>query len=163
MSQPNCNLLFAVFIFVLTSNAIAANGFSQETPNQWRVTKLAGVPIYGPENQKDGTITEVLMSKAGQAEYVIIGVGGLLGIDQKDVAVPIDHVKFTDRPMLPPANPAEFDTIGSSITATATNQANNTAGTGARAMTRSTAYPDHGVIDMTVDQLKSAPTLKYAR
>ena len=102
------------------------------------------------------------MSKAGQAEYVIIGVGGFLGIDQKDVAIPFAHVKFADQPMLPPANPAGFDTIGSSNnggmthgssttavggTAMAPNGAVTVPDTGAGAMTQNTASPDHGVID----------------
>ena len=30
-------------------------------------------------------------------------------------------------------------------------------------MARSTAYPDHGIIYMTADQLKSAPTFHFAR
>jgi hypothetical protein len=31
------------------------------------------------------------------------------------------------------------------------------------AMPRSTAYPDHGWINLTVDQLKNAPTFHFAR
>ena len=55
--------------------------------------------IYGPEKKDVGKITDVLLSKDGKADLIIIGVGGFLGIGEKDVAVPFDQVKFTDQPM----------------------------------------------------------------
>ena len=78
----------------------STNGVSptRETPDEWRASKLAGVPIYGPDNKKVGTITDVLMNREGKAELVVIGVGGFLGIGEKDVSVPYDQVKFTDQP-----------------------------------------------------------------
>ena len=35
-------------------------------------------------------------------------------------------------------------------------------GTGVETAARSTAHPDHGTIDMTADQLKSAPAFRFA-
>lgn len=176
-----------------TANGSATLGdaLTQESPDQWRASKLAGVTVYGPENKNVGKITDVLMSKEGKAEYVIIGVGGFLGIGEKDVAVPYDQVKFTDQPITPPMNAAApNNTMGSTApnggiapastvglgtpAGVATNGAVvpgtpgmggtgvTSANTGA-GMPRSTAYPDHGMIDMTADQLKSAPTFHFAR
>ena len=84
-----------------TGNAAATLGdtLTQESPDQWRASKLVGVAVYGPEKKDVGKITDVLLSKDGKAEYVIIGVGGFLGIGEKDVAVPFDQVKFTDQPI----------------------------------------------------------------
>ena len=173
--------IIAVLLMVATRAFAADVGFSHETQNQWRVSKLAGVSIYGPENQMDGTVVDVLIGETGQAEYVIIGVGGFLGIDQKDVAIPFARVKFTATPILPPANPAGFDnTSGSaadpvngditdtSATTSKSGMAMATTGIAASngtlktAITRNSGSPDHGIIDMSVDQLESAPTFKFA-
>ena len=69
----------------------------------WRASKLSGVAIYGPDNRKVGNISDVLMDHSGKAAAIVIGVGGFLGIGQKDVAVPYDQVHFTDQPMPRPA------------------------------------------------------------
>lgn len=76
---------------------------SQPSPDQWRASKLMGVGIYGPDNKSVGKITDVLMGKDGKVQDVIIGVGGFLGIGEKDVAIPFAAVSFTDEPIVPPA------------------------------------------------------------
>ena len=169
-----------------SQNGTAAGTLSdtstQESPNQWRASKLAGVAIYGPEKKDVGKITDVLLSKDGKADLIIIGVGGFLGIGEKDVAVPFDQVKFTDQPMnssapdkamgdagAPGAAPGSTTPNGTPPRVMATDPAAPAAGsTGgstadSAAMPRSTSYPDHGLIDMTADQLKNAPTFHFAR
>jgi putative membrane protein len=122
------------------ATAAVANAPTQETPEEWRASKLAGVPIYGPDNKKVGSITDVLMSKEGRAESVVVGVGGFLGIGEKDVAIPFAEVKFTDQPV-----------GGTAPNTNAATKAN-----------KSEAYPNHGMIDMTADQLKKAPSFRFA-
>jgi putative membrane protein len=157
-----------------TGNAAATLGeaLTEESPDQWRASKLAGVTVYGPEKKDVGKITDVLISKDGKAEYVIIGVGGFLGIGEKDVAVPYDQVKFTDQPMTPPMSaPAPDNSMGSTAGATKSTMGSTAQDGGTAPATtnkgadtpRSTAYPDHGMIDMTADQLKGAPTFHFAR
>lgn len=182
---------------------------TEESPNEWRASKLAGVAVYGPDNKKVGNITDVLMTRDGKAVSVVVGVGGFLGIGEKDVAIPYDQVTFTDQPMAttlgnadnaaatggaangagmapaagtnagmapaagtdatgagqaaaptvglgsPPADATGNATTGASLAAVPPNPA--------AAANRSMAYPDHGMIDMTADQLKKAPTFKFAR
>jgi putative membrane protein len=78
-----------------SQNGTAAGALSdtltQESPNQWRTSKLAGVAVCGPEKEEVGKITDVLLSKDGKAEFIVIGVGGFLGIGEKDVVVPFDQ------------------------------------------------------------------------
>ena len=81
-----------------TADGTLRDTLAQESPDQWRASKLAGVAVYGPEEKDVGKITDVLLSKDGKAQFVIIGVGGFLGNGEKDVAVPYDQVKFTDQP-----------------------------------------------------------------
>src|SRR3954465_12778856 len=56
--------------------------------NQWRASKLVGVNIYGADHQKIGDVNDVLVDHTGKAEAVVIGVGGFLGIGEKEGAVP---------------------------------------------------------------------------
>jgi putative membrane protein len=173
-----------------TAAGTLSDMLTQESPDQWRASKLAGVAVYGPGKKDVGKITDVLLSKDGKAELIIIGVGGFLGIGEKDVAVPFDQVKFTDQPMTHPMIPSAPDkAMGGAGAPGATTEvpgstapngtpprvaatdpampaASNTGvstGDSGAAMPRSTAYPDHGMIDMTADQLKSAPTFHFAR
>ena len=49
--------------------------------------------VYDPNNNKIGQISDVLMSTDGHVNAVIVGVGGFLGVDQKDVAVDFGAIK----------------------------------------------------------------------
>ncbi|HEX4765664.1 MAG TPA: DUF4142 domain-containing protein [Lichenihabitans sp.] len=166
-----------------STNAPPVSGFlDKEGPELWRGSKLDGVAIYGPDNKKVGGITDVLMDHEGKATYVVIGVGGFLGIGQKDVAIPFAQVKFTDEPVNPPAAapaPATQGTSGGMApggTTTLGTPAGTVAPAGAPAAPgaampantapaadRTTTYPDHGMISLTADQLKAAPTFEFAK
>jgi sporulation protein YlmC with PRC-barrel domain len=124
-----------------------SNSPNKETAGEWRASKLPGVTIYGPDNKKVGTITDVLMSKEGKAEFIIIGVGGFLGLGEKDVSVPYDQVVFTQQSVK--ALDAGTKPAPDSNMAAGENP--------------DKGYPDHGMIDMTADQLKKAPSFHFAR
>ena len=96
---------------------------------------MIGLNVYNPNNEKIGDISEILMDKNGNAEVVVIGVGGFLGIiGTKDVAVPFKSLQWKMDPQAPPAEPV---------------------------VARAQGYPDHAVLNMTQDQLKTAPDFKY--
>jgi sporulation protein YlmC with PRC-barrel domain len=53
--------------------------------------------VYDPSDNKIGEIMDVLVDKSGKVTALIIGVGGFLGMGEKDVAVPFDAVKATTK------------------------------------------------------------------
>jgi sporulation protein YlmC with PRC-barrel domain len=53
----------------------------------WRVSDLQGKAVYDSEGTSIGDIKDVLVSQNGSVNAVIIGVGGFLGIGEKNVAV----------------------------------------------------------------------------
>jgi sporulation protein YlmC with PRC-barrel domain len=53
--------------------------------------------VYDPKDAKIGEIMDVLVDKEGKAHALIIGVGGFLGMGEKDVAVPFNAVQVTTK------------------------------------------------------------------
>ena len=59
-----------------------------------RGSRLMGIDVYGADNQKIGDVDEVLVDRQGKIHGLVVGVGGFLGIGQKDVAIPFDQVQW---------------------------------------------------------------------
>lgn len=53
--------------------------------------------VYDKANEKIGDISDVLVDTSKKASLAIIGVGGFLGIGEKNVAVPFDSIQRTVR------------------------------------------------------------------
>ncbi|PJE29027.1 PRC-barrel domain-containing protein [Pseudooceanicola antarcticus] len=48
---------------------------------------LLGAPVYNNEDEKVGDINDLIIALSGNVEGVVIGVGGFLGLGEKDVAI----------------------------------------------------------------------------
>ena len=66
---------------------------------QWRASKLDGLNVYNPNNDKIGDISELIVDRGGKVEAVVIGVGGFLGMGEHLVAVPFEKVQWVDQPV----------------------------------------------------------------
>jgi hypothetical protein len=53
--------------------------------------------VYDPSDNKIGEITDVLVDKDGKIDAFIMSIGGFLGIDTNDVAVPFSAVHATQK------------------------------------------------------------------
>jgi hypothetical protein len=73
--------------------------------SNWMASNYVGHTVYGPNNEKLGKITDLILDSDGQAVAAIIGVGGFLGIGEKDVAVSFKALKTTTK------NGAEYLTL----------------------------------------------------
>jgi PRC-barrel domain protein len=67
-----------------------------------RAAQLEARRNQRPNDEKIGDINEVLIDNSGSVHAVVIGVGGFLGVGEKDVAVPfkslnIKHTKDSDK------------------------------------------------------------------
>ena len=57
---------------------------------------LIGQTVMSPDNNKIGSISDLLLSKDGKSvEGFIIGVGGFLGIGERNVALKMDQLRIT--------------------------------------------------------------------
>jgi sporulation protein YlmC with PRC-barrel domain len=50
--------------------------------------------VYDPSDAKIGEVMDVLVDRDGKIAALIVGVGGFLGMGEKDVAVPFNAVQF---------------------------------------------------------------------
>src|SRR5688500_10574780 len=69
------------------------NWMTQEQPGQWRASRLEGLDVYNQNNEKIGDISELLVDSSGKIQAVVVGVGGFLGMGERDVAIPFDQIK----------------------------------------------------------------------
>jgi sporulation protein YlmC with PRC-barrel domain len=78
----------------LVSSAYAATTTMTAAPkDSWTVTNYYKQNVYDPKESKIGTIDDVLLDKSGKVTGLVVGVGGFLGVGEKDVIVPFTGVK----------------------------------------------------------------------
>lgn len=53
-------------------------------------------PVYGPEGNQVGDTNDLLIDENGKVTTVIIGVGGFLGVGEKNVAIPFAALGLTE-------------------------------------------------------------------
>jgi sporulation protein YlmC with PRC-barrel domain len=61
------------------------------------VTNFYKQNVYDPSDNKIGDVEDVLIDKEGRVTAMIIGVGGFLGMGEKDVAVPFSSVSASEK------------------------------------------------------------------
>jgi sporulation protein YlmC with PRC-barrel domain len=58
-----------------------------------KVSELVGKNVYTANDEKIGDVNDVVTSKSGGKGMAVIGVGGFLGIGEKEAAVSLDQLK----------------------------------------------------------------------
>jgi hypothetical protein len=59
------------------------------------VSKMTGTDVRNAAGENLGDINDVIVDHAGKPTVAIIGVGGFLGIGEKNVGVPFQALQFT--------------------------------------------------------------------
>lgn len=62
---------------------------------QISASKLLDESVMNEANESIGDVNDVLISSDGKIDAVIVGVGGFLGLGEKNVALSFDQLKFT--------------------------------------------------------------------
>jgi hypothetical protein len=76
------------------------NYLTRQAPTDWTAEALIGRTVENGNGDNLGEINNVVINENGNVVAVVIGVGGLLGIGEKDVGVPFDVLEFrTDAQM----------------------------------------------------------------
>jgi sporulation protein YlmC with PRC-barrel domain len=144
--------------------------------NHVMASDLIGTRVVGSNNESIGDINDVIMDRNGQIMAAVVGVGGFLGIGEKDVAVPFNALEFQSAQQAQSANNSSgggnsnvattgSTTAGSTTMGNTATTGSGTAGSGTAASTNMTAsntssnqnQPERVVLRMTKDQLQAAP------
>jgi sporulation protein YlmC with PRC-barrel domain len=104
--------------------------------DQFVFSKFKGTDVIGPDNAKVGDVSDMVFDKSGKVLGLIVGVGGFLGIGEKNVAIDMNAFQVV---------PAD---TGASTT-----------GTAARGSTDPTDVKLK--VSWTKDQLKNAADFQY--
>jgi sporulation protein YlmC with PRC-barrel domain len=75
------------------SPAFAAETMSALPPDSFTVTDYYKQDVYDQSKNSVGKIDDVLLDKSGKVTALMVGVGGFLGMGEKDVALPFNAVK----------------------------------------------------------------------
>ena len=78
--------------------AAPSNAFiAQRRPDQWLSSSLRSKNVYDRNDAKIGVINDLVIGHDGRVAAVVIGVGGFLGIGEKNVGVPFADIKISMR------------------------------------------------------------------
>jgi sporulation protein YlmC with PRC-barrel domain len=125
--------------------------------SQMLASKLIGTTVVSANNESIGDVNDVVLDGDGRAMAVVVGVGGFLGIGEKDVAVPYGSLQFASREQMNAMNNQKSGGSASSGTTATSNSNVNATGSTSSTM-NGNGGPDRIVLYMTKEQLKAAPS-----
>jgi sporulation protein YlmC with PRC-barrel domain len=144
-----------------TSDKANANAVSTEFKGDWRASKVVGLNVYNDNNEKIGSINDLLMDKNGKINAAVIGVGGFLGVGEHLVAISFDKMKFSTEPASY-TGASNAPAGGNRPASTSTTGSANTTSSSTSASKSNPWYPDHAIFDASKDDLKKMPEFKYS-
>src|SRR5579864_3163639 len=91
----------------LTTGTLRAQGTPQTITGQrvdviqlatgYRASKINGSPVYNRNKDQIGTIDDLIVSPTDRVPYVILSVGGFLGIGTHFVAIQFGSLQIVDK------------------------------------------------------------------
>ena len=86
--------LLAVAAALATTGAASAAIMTTAPAQSWTVTNYYKQAVYDGQQNKIGSVDDVLVDQSGKVTGLVISVGGFLGLDSKDVIVPFSDVNL---------------------------------------------------------------------
>ncbi|NLS00308.1 PRC-barrel domain containing protein [Rhizobium sp. P38BS-XIX] len=78
-----------------TGTEQAGTYLTQQSADQISAKTYMGQSVYNGQNESIGSINDLILQKQGGVVAAVVGVGGFLGMGQKNVAVPFDKISAT--------------------------------------------------------------------
>ena len=66
---------------------------TQEIKGAWSVKDFYQTNVYNMAGEKIGDVNDILVDESGRVTAVVLGVGGFLGMGEKEVSMKTDEVK----------------------------------------------------------------------
>jgi hypothetical protein len=78
-----------------STRAMPAEKFvDMQASGQWLASDLMGLNVVGSNNESIGEVSDLLVDEQGNILAAVVGVGGFLGIGQKDVAISFETLNI---------------------------------------------------------------------
>ena len=74
----------------------------QKVAAGYRASKVVGSSVVNDANQTIGKIDDLLVTRDGKEPYVVLSVGGFLGMGTHMVVIRYDNLKFADNKIVLP-------------------------------------------------------------
>ena len=84
----------AVVAPVMATDVVVREGYESVPAGEVAGDELTGADVYAAGDEDIGEVKDVVADPSGQIQQVIVGVGGFLGIGERDVAYPFDQVSL---------------------------------------------------------------------
>jgi sporulation protein YlmC with PRC-barrel domain len=68
---------------------------SAQPANEWLARVFIGAKVKNATGETIGDVNDLMFDKTGRISTVVLGIGGFLGVGEKDVAVPFNALAFT--------------------------------------------------------------------
>ncbi|MBY3569526.1 PRC-barrel domain containing protein [Rhizobium laguerreae] len=75
-----------------TADTAQAAYLTEQAPDQISANTYIGQSVYNGNNESIGSVNDLILKKDGGMVAAIVGVGGFLGIGEKNVAVPMEKI-----------------------------------------------------------------------
>lgn len=75
-----------------------ATYLTEQASDQIAASTYMGQTVYNAGDESIGEINDLIIKKDGAVEAAVIGVGGFLGLGEKNVAVPFDRIAIAEQP-----------------------------------------------------------------
>jgi sporulation protein YlmC with PRC-barrel domain len=79
-----------------TDTAAASGSYlTEQAENQISANDYIGKSVYNAEDKSIGDVNDLILEEDGGIVAAVIGVGGFLGIGEKEIALPMDKITMT--------------------------------------------------------------------
>lgn len=76
-------------------DASAASSVTIDASKAMLATRLIGSSVYTSADENVGDINDLIFDNTGTIQAVVVGIGGFLGMGEKDIAMPLDKLNVT--------------------------------------------------------------------
>lgn len=73
-------------------DSTAAEAVVIDAGNAMLVTRIIGSSVFTPAGENIGDINDLIFDNNGTIQAAVVGIGGFLGMGEKDVAVPLSRI-----------------------------------------------------------------------
>jgi sporulation protein YlmC with PRC-barrel domain len=91
-------LAAAVIAFAAPAIAQTSTAFlTQQSAGEWRAVNYLGRAVVNASGERVGDVNDLIFDRTGKLTTVVVGVGGFLGIGEKNIALGYDTLTYSEK------------------------------------------------------------------